>query len=148
MPKGGGAKSCSNSTTSPRAKNGWTMKIAMKITPLILILSIAGTPTVHAHSYLVSSSPKNGSTVSALPTQVALTFNENLLVVKGKKPNAISITHRTGVPIRQGVVSVTKNVLTVPIASSQKIHGSITVSYRVVSADGHPVNGNFSFTVK
>jgi methionine-rich copper-binding protein CopC len=124
------------------------MKIAMKITPLILILSIAGTPTVHAHSYMVSSTPKNGSTVSALPTHVALTFNENLLVVKGKKPNAISITHRTGVHIRQGVVSVTKNVLTVPIASSQEIHGRITVSYRVVSADGHPVNGRFIFTVK
>ena len=124
------------------------MKIARKITSLILILSIAGTPTVHAHSSMVSSTPKNGSTVSALPTQVALTFNENLLVVKGKKPNAISITHRTEVPIRQGVVSVTKNVLTVPIASSQEIHGRITVSYRVVSADGHPVNGSFFFTVK
>jgi len=120
----------------------------MKITPLILILSIAGTPTVHAHSYMVTSNPKNGSAVTALPATVALTFNENLLVVKGKKPNAISITHRTGVPIRQGVVSVTKNVLTVPIASSQEIHGRITVSYRVVSADGHPVNGSFFFTVK
>ena len=124
------------------------MKIARKITSLILILSIAGTPTVHAHSYMVSSTPKNGSTVSTLPTQVALTFNETLLVVKGKKPNAISITHRTGVHIRQGIVSVTKNVLTVPIASSQEIHGRITVSYRVVSADGHPVNGSFFFTVK
>ena len=124
------------------------MNIAKKITPLILILGIAGTPTVHAHSYLVSSTPKNGSTVSALPTQVALTFNENLLVVKGKKPNAISITHRNGVPIRQGAVSVTKNVLTVAISSSQEIHGRITVSYRVVSADGHPVNGSLFFTVK
>lgn len=124
------------------------MKIAKNITPLILILSIAGTPTVHAHSYMVSSTPKNGSTVSTLPTQVVLSFNENLLVVKGKRPNAISIAHRNGVPIRQGAVLVRKNVLTVPIASSQEIHGRITVSYRVVSADGHPVNGNFSFTVK
>jgi methionine-rich copper-binding protein CopC len=124
------------------------MKIARKITSLILILSIAGTPTVHAHSYMVSSTPKNGSTVTALPATLALIFNENLLVVKAKKPNAISITHRTGVRIRQGVVSVTKNVLTVPIASSQEIHGRITVSYRVVSADGHPVNGSFFFTVK
>jgi len=124
------------------------MKIAMKITPLILILSIAATPIGNAHSYLVSSNPKDGSTVTTLPATVALTFNENLLVVKGKKPNAISISHRAGVPIRQGAVLVRKNVLTVPIASSQEIHGRITVSYRVVSADGHPVNGNFSFTVK
>ena len=124
------------------------MSIAKKIAPLILLLITVSTPTGNAHSYMVASNPKNGSTVTTLPATVALTFNENLLVVKGKKPNAISITHRTGVPIRQGVVSVTKNVLTVPIASSQKIHGRITVSYRVVSADGHPVNGNFSFTVK
>ena len=124
------------------------MSIAKKIAPLILLLITVSTPTGNAHSYLVASNPKKGSTVTTLPATVALTFNENLLVVKGKKPNAISITHRTEVPIRQGVVSVTKNVLTVPIASSQKIHGRITVSYRVVSADGHPVNGSFFFTVK
>ena len=124
------------------------MSIAKKIAPLILLLITVITPTGNAHSYMVASNPKNGSTVTTLPATVALTFNENLLVVKGKKPNAISITHRTEVPIRQGVVSVTKNVLTVPIASSQKIHGKITVTYRVVSADGHPVNGSFFFTVK
>jgi len=124
------------------------MSIAKKIAPLILLLITVSTPTGNAHSYMVASNPKNGSTVTTLPATVALTFNENLLVVKGKKPNAISITHRTEVPIHQGAVSVTKNVLTVPIASSQKIHGRITVSYRVVSADGHPVNGSFFFTVK
>jgi methionine-rich copper-binding protein CopC len=124
------------------------MSIAKKIAPLILLLITVSTPTGNAHSYMVASNPKNGSTVTTLPATVALTFNENLLVVKGKKPNAISITHRTEVPISQGVVSVTKNVLTVPIASSQKIHGKITVTYRVVSADGHPVNGSFFFTVK
>jgi methionine-rich copper-binding protein CopC len=124
------------------------MNIAKKITPFVLLLITVSTPTGNAHSYMVTSNPKDGSTVTTLPATVALTFNENLLVVKGKKPNAISISHRAGVPIRQGAVSVRKNVLTVPIASSQEIHGKITVSYRVVSADGHPVNGNFSFTVK
>jgi len=124
------------------------MNIAKKITPYVLLLITVSTPTSNAHSYLVTSNPKNGSTVSTLPAQIALTFNENLLVVKGKKPNAISISHRAGVPIRQGAVSVKENVLTVPIASSQEIHGRITVSYRVVSADGHPVNGSFFFTVK
>jgi methionine-rich copper-binding protein CopC len=124
------------------------MNIAKKITPFVLLLITVSTPTGNAHSYLVTSNPKNGSTVSTLPAQMALTFNENLLVVKGKKPNTISISHRAGVPIRQGVVSVNKNVLTVPITSSQEIRGRITVSYRVVSADGHPVNGSFFFTVK
>ena len=124
------------------------MNIAKKITPFVLLLITVNTPTSIAHSYMVTSNPKNGSTVSTLPTKVALTFNENLLVVKGKKPNAISISHRAEVSIRQGVVSVNKNVLTVPITSSQKIHGRVTVSYRVVSADGHPVNGSFYFTVR
>jgi len=124
------------------------MNIAKKVTPLLLFLITVSTPTCNAHSYLAASNPKNGSTVTALPATLALIFNENLLVVKGKKTNAITISHRTGVRIRQGVASVTKNVLTVPIASSQKIHGRITVSYRVVSADGHPVNGSFFFTVK
>jgi len=124
------------------------MNIAKKITPFVLLLITVSTPTGNAHSYMVTSNPKNGSTVSTLPTKVALTFNENLLVVKGRKPNAISISHRAGVPIRQGVVSVNENELTVPITSSQRIHGIITVSYRVVSADGHPVNGSFFFTVK
>lgn len=124
------------------------MKFAKRIALLIVLLSLSNPSLGNAHSYLTSSNPKAGSIIAKLPQQVRLTFNENLLIIKNTKPNSISVTSASGVAIRQGEIVVSKNSMSVFISSKDRVSGKLNVTYRAVSADGHPITGKFTFTVK
>lgn len=93
-----------------------------------------------AHAALETSSPADGSTLTAVPPEVMLRFNEDIgaefatiTVKKGSE------TASTGKPEVDG-----KTVYQ-PIDPSMA-QGDWTVTYRVVSEDGHPVSGSFDFT--
>jgi methionine-rich copper-binding protein CopC len=124
------------------------MKSTKKIALFVALLSFINFPLGNAHSYLTSSNPKAGSIIAKLPQQVRLTFNENLLIIKNTRPNSISVTSASGVAIRQGEIVVSKNSLAVFISSKDRVSGKLNVTYRAVSADGHPITGKFTFTVK
>jgi methionine-rich copper-binding protein CopC len=76
-----------------------------------------------------------------------LYFGEDILVLKGKNPNSISVTNSKGISVNAGETKVSGTTfleaLKSPLAS-----GKYKVSYRVVSADGHVVSGSYSFNVK
>jgi len=124
------------------------MKNTRKVALLLALVSLVSSPLGNAHSYLTSSNPKAGSVMTKLPQQIKLSFNENLLVIKDTKPNSISVTCASGAAIRQGEVVVSKNSLSVAISSKDRVSGKLNVSYRAVSADGHPITGKFTFSVK
>ena len=101
-----------------------------------------------AHSFLTSSNPPAGSTLVALPTKVVLTFNENLLVVNNQNPNTLSISRSNRAILKTSAAVVVKNTLAVSLQPSKVNFGRFKVTYRAVSADGHPITGSFFFTVK
>ena len=100
-----------------------------------------------AHSTLVSSIPKSGTTLSAVPGLVTLTFNEKLLVIPGEHPNSLTVTNFSGQSITTGPLKVSGSKISISL-KSKKSAGKFTVAYRVVSADGHPISGKYFFTVK
>ena len=112
-----------------------------------LLISVVSTPSASAHAALESTVPAKGAIVSKTTSQVSMLFGEDILVIKGKNPNSISVTDSKGKKVSTGVavVSGTKisNALKTPVSA-----GKYTVKYRVVSADGHVVSGIYTFTVK
>jgi copper resistance protein C len=93
-----------------------------------------------AHSQLVSMSPADGSTVSVAPTQVVLTFNENIQDIG----DAVVVTGPDGKRVDDGPPVI------LDADATERVHpltfrGHYTVSYRVVSADGHPVTRTLGF---
>lgn len=106
------------------------------------VLSLAGALPASAHAALVRSSPTAGSTLTAVPPEVALTFNEAIdsqftaVTVKSG-----STTASTGKPSVDGATVYQSLDPTMD-------EGTYTVSYRVTSADGHPVSGSYTFTYK
>ena len=114
---------------------------------VLFLLPILDSPVAHAHAALESTVPAKGAIVSKTTSQVSMLFGEDILVIKGKNPNSISVTDSKGKKVSTGVavVSGTKisNGLKSPLAT-----GKYTVKYRVVSADGHVVSGSYTFTVK
>ncbi len=95
-----------------------------------------------AHTDLVASDPRDGQTLSSAPTEIALTFAEDLLaggdrlVAKTAAGTRIELT-----PQVQG------NVLRAPWPTSAGA-GDFTVLYRAVAADGHPLQGRLLFSVR
>lgn len=104
------------------------------------VLAIAGALPASAHASLVRSSPTADSTLTAVPPEVALTFNEEI------NPQFASVTVRSGsTTASTGDLEVDGATIYQPIDPEMPA-GTYTVAYRVTSADGHPVSGSFDFT--
>jgi methionine-rich copper-binding protein CopC len=113
----------------------------LAVPALLLLWPVAG----WAHAYLVRSAPAARTTVARAPERVQLWFNERLepaysrLSVwdrDGKRVDAADVAVAAGEPTRLSV-----GVPALPA-------GAYTVKYRVLSVDGHVVEGEFVFTVK
>ncbi|PWJ26654.1 hypothetical protein ATK17_2828 [Branchiibius hedensis] len=109
--------------------------IALLVLPVTLL---AGAPTASAHDRLVSSNPADGSTVS-FPKQITLTFNESVASV-----GAVIVVKSGDQEWQNGVPKVDGRTVTQQVRTGPA--GSYTVAWRVTSADGHPISGQFSFT--
>ncbi|CAN2202546.1 CopC domain containing protein [Candidatus Nanopelagicaceae bacterium] len=116
--------------------------IAMASLLMVNTASIA-----EAHSTLVSSIPKSGTTLGVVPNLVTLTFNEKLLVIPGEQPNSLTVANSSGQSITTGPLKINGSKISITL-KSKKSTGKFTVAYRVVSADGHPISGKYFFTVK
>ena len=114
----------------------------------ILLLVIFLAPVnAFAHTALVSSSPKDRAVLSVSPTNISLTFNENLIKISGKNVSRLSLSDSTNKTIRLGKATLNKSKISAQVPSALS-KGRYTITYRVVSADGHPVTGTIQFSVK
>jgi methionine-rich copper-binding protein CopC len=109
---------------------------------ITLILTIQ---PAYAHTKLVSASPTAGSTVENWPTQIILEFDEELQNLGPEKANFLVVNNSVGDQISETDELVDGNKLTVTLAPNE-IKGPVLVYYRVVSTDGHPVEGEYKFT--
>lgn len=94
-----------------------------------------------AHDQLVSTDPADGSSVAAMPAQVTLTFNAEVLAGSG---NEVVVTDAAGTSLTDGPPTVDGVNLVQPLTGEGS--GAITVRWRALSSDGHPVSGQFGFT--
>jgi methionine-rich copper-binding protein CopC len=109
--------------------------------PATLLLMLLGWfAPASAHSALVASSPADGSTVSSIENGITLTFNEAIA-----EPAYVAVTAGTGeaLPVDAEIDGAE---VTAPLAGVVQSATKVTVAYRVVSADGHPVEGTIKFT--
>ena len=98
-------------------------------------------PSAAAHSELVSSDPADGASLDAPPTTVSFTFNEPLL------PDFVRFiaTDPAGQTGDLPVSAVEGPTATIDWPAGAP-GGEWTVQYRVVSQDGHPIEGGITFT--
>ena len=118
------------------------------ITALVAASVTLGTAGAWAHADLESTSPSAGETVEAGRITLALKFAEDLLT-GDSSGNVVSVQGPAGPDNAQwsdGCVDAVKGgLLMESIAPSRP--GDYVVNWRAVSADGHPVEGSFEFTV-
>lgn len=104
-----------------------------------------GIAPASAHNAFVSSNPTADSVVTEQPGTFLITTNDALLEAGGTA-NAIQVRGPGAEPLYygEGCMTVEGASLTTPVTLGQP--GEYTVIWQVVSADGHPINGEFSFT--
>jgi methionine-rich copper-binding protein CopC len=115
-----------------------------KFVATFILLLISALPA-QAHSSLVSSNPAANATVVDFPMDVTLTFNEELLVVGADNPNKVEVIDEMG-NLVSGVAVVNGANVSVPVGING--NGPYKVKYRVVSKDGHVVEGDYQFNVE
>jgi len=108
----------------------------------LAVLGIAAPAS--AHDQLLSTNPKDGSAVETLPAEVTLTFSD-LVTDAGGEANQVRVLDSSCHPLQDGAPVIQDNVVTQKVSGTA--NGAVTVQWRVVSRDGHPVSGEFSFTV-
>lgn len=97
---------------------------------------------VSAHATLVSADPANGSMLTAAPDHVELVFSENV-----GKPAAIAVLDQGGNEVEGGDLQVVDDTMSRTYDPASFAPGVYTISYQVVSADGHPIAGELTFMV-
>ena len=120
-----------------------------KLTTIIIsvLLIFAGMQSADAHAQLSLSNPTKNQIVRTLPSLVWLEFDGDLLSFGDKQIHKITVTNSRkkrvdiGGPIVGGARISTKLKAGLPA-------GKYFVSYRVVSEDGHPVEGSYTFSYK
>jgi copper transport protein len=113
---------------------------------LIALAALAiGAPAAQAHATLQASSPQRGAALTEAPRQVVLTFDEpvegsfgsvRVFDARARRVDDGHVVHPGGAGTRIAVG-----------IEPGLADGSYTATYRVVSADGHPVSGGLLFTV-
>jgi copper transport protein len=109
-----------------------------------IVVALAIPASAAAHAYLVRTSPSASGVVNTPPAQVSLTYDEAV------EPRFafVSVTDKDGHQVTDGRParsSTDPNTLVVPL---KKIgEGWYLVYWRVISVDGHPVRGAFTFAV-
>ena len=109
----------------------------------VVLLGLA-TPAAMAHSELVSSNPSASTSIQELPQQIELEFNEELLNLGSG--NSISIMSPSGEDLGMGETSTDGAKITRLLNTASET-GTFEVKYRVASADGHVLNGSYTFNL-
>lgn len=100
------------------------------------------TAPASAHAGLVSTDPARGAVVPEAPDRVTLTFSETVGLIPGK----IQVLAPDGSRADRGQPTITDNTVTVGLRSGGA-RGTYLLSYRVISADSHPVAGTVMYSV-
>lgn len=106
---------------------------------VLLLLPIG---SASAHSQLESSIPAAGARLDSVPTEVTLTFSEDI----APGLSQVGVTDGEGLTMTRGKPATDGAVVTQALHPNL-LPGTYTVTYKVTSADGHPVSDAFTFIV-
>lgn len=115
------------------------MKKSIILTILFLFVF---SPTVLGHSGLSSSSPANGEVVKGELASISLMFNTTV-----EKTSIIKIINEDGVEVPIEEIIIKQNEMIGNFVKPLE-EGEFTVNWKIIGADGHPIENTFSFSVE
>jgi hypothetical protein len=117
-----------------------------KLSISLIALALAISQPASAHDAMVSQSPGQGETVTAGPFDIRLEFSDTPMAVGEGSGNEISIKGPSGEVEYSGCLPIEGNFGVLRVDLDQA--GTYSVGWRVVSSDGHPISGEFTFELE
>ncbi len=123
-------------------------KIAKALAAIAVAISaVIPSQAAFAHAELETSNPEANSVIGAAPEFVSLTFSDKLIQIEGEEAsNQIEVVNSANDRVDNADYQVTGEVLTVSLEPNLA-DDSYKITYRVVSDDGHPIEGVIEFEV-
>ena len=109
----------------------------------IVVLALMAAPAASAHAILVQTSPGNDSIVQHSPPAVLLQFNEAVETQFG----SMRVYDCNAKRVDSGSITRPDEKTVSAVINPSLPNGTYTVTWRVISADSHPVSGAFIFHV-
>jgi methionine-rich copper-binding protein CopC len=107
-------------------------------------LAVLATSTpASAHDVVIGSSPTAGETVVELPAAFSITTNEPMLAVGDNAGFALQVTDAAGAFYGDGCLTVVD--ATMAMGATLGEPGAYTLTWQIISSDGHPASGSFGF---
>ncbi|GIP38817.1 copper transport protein YcnJ [Paenibacillus sp. J31TS4] len=110
---------------------------------LAVLLAFLLPLTAYGHASLIKASPEANSQVDRAPERVVLTFNERL----EKQLFYLKVVDELGKPVTDKKAELSADQTELSLTLPALSNGTYVVTYHVVSADGHPVDGSHVLTV-
>lgn len=107
---------------------------------LIALVVMASTSQALAHAALIKTDPADGAVLAQAPAQFSLTFSEPV------SPLVLTLVKPDGTPLALTSFRLTDQTLEIDNPQALK-SGTHVLSWRVISADGHPVGGSLLFSI-
>lgn len=104
-----------------------------------VLASLASGRAVWAHAMLLETYPPDGASLSVAPSEIVLRFNEPVV------PVALRLLDARGADLATAAARAENNEVRLEVPTLPA--GGYIASWRVVSADSHPIGGGFVFTV-
>ncbi|MFH9430204.1 copper resistance protein CopC [Streptomyces sp. NPDC017615] len=126
-----------------------TRTITPRLRTLVLLLLavtgalFTGAAPASAHAALTGSDPAQGVVVDRAPTQISLTFSEQVALGDG----SLRVLDPKGKPVQSGKPANVSGTTYAVRLHAGLADGTYTVAYQVVSADSHPVAGAYTFSI-
>ena len=122
----------------------WSVLVALAIVAAAIVVAGPSAPTVYAHAGLESSVPAASSVLEQGPSQVVLDFDEPIESAGA----AIELFDQSGAPVATGEPALRPDDDSVLVADAPALgDGTYAVVWRIVSVDGHVIEGSFSFQI-
>jgi copper resistance protein C len=121
------------------------MRHSLRLTILTAFACVIAATTAFAHAFLDRAVPGVGATVNGSPSELQLTFTQN--IVPAFSGVTLAGAGGEAIPVGKAVVeSSNPSTLHVPLSRALK-PGTYVVSWHVVSVDTHPTSGTYRFTI-
>ena len=120
---------------------GCTGRLAVGLLAVFVLLAGLALPgRAFAHTALIKADPADGAMLAQSPAQFSLTFSEPV------SPLVLTLVRPDGTPVP--LTSFRLSDQTVAIDNPEPLKpGTHVLSWRVISADGHPVGGSVLFSI-
>ena len=83
-----------------------------------------------------------------MPNKLSATFDEDLIEIEGESVNTMELRSSNGTNYVLSSPTIAGPVISARVDDGEYPAGDYLLKYRVVSADGHPVSGEISFSTQ